>query len=351
MKKLTQWPPKNHLSWTNGTHTMLWEALACWETDGRNFWKAKGPGIGRLWPFTCQALPPNTRISLVPEHGLLVCRLGLIVHGHPSLVWPTGPSPHLPWIFGSDCKPPLLPFLSYCPCCFNLHLEEASLTQLLSFLRHRPGSGPSLLARGSGPLTFWLCDMWIFFLGDPGIGTKQGPPLTTKAKRVEGALPLLLSGRMVHQALKSRTLHLAEVPQRRAPDRGHLLQRSEPKATEGAIGGNGPGGTHWLHQSCGQVLPSLGSCLNWVSDFWILWTIWYPSNKFLLWKSEAEMFPLFVTRALIKCTRVGELDCDWWSMFTIKLGLLGLPRLSQNLSWEAPQGVQTVTYISTLLFS
>lgn len=136
-----------------------------WWTFGEN----KGEqAIACLCSFNCQDWPLKISVSCrstVHEHWLPVSRLWphstflFTVVTHWSLI------PSFPIIYFAPIASHFSPFLSYCPWRFNLHLEGTSLVLLLLSLRHNPGPGPCLLARGSGLLLFWMHDIWIFYLG------------------------------------------------------------------------------------------------------------------------------------------------------------------------------------------
>lgn len=103
-------------------------------------------------------LPPDLGLHDTPTHCCAHCPLIVSF----LVVW-------------SECKPLLLPALSCCQCRFSHHFGEASLAHILPFLTRSPGPAPSLLARGSGPLTFWLYDIWIFYLGSSQDQSKTKP--------------------------------------------------------------------------------------------------------------------------------------------------------------------------------
>lgn len=129
-----------------------------WWTFGEN---KEEQAIACLCPCNCQDLPlqiPVSRRSTVHEHWLPVSGL----RPHSTFLFTVVTY----WSLITSCLIIFLaptvshfsPFLSYCPCSFNLHLEEACLALLLPSLRPNPSPGPCLLARGNELPPFWMHD-------------------------------------------------------------------------------------------------------------------------------------------------------------------------------------------------
>lgn len=230
----------NHLKITS--HALMGNAdlLADgWWTFGEN---KEEQAIACLCPLNCQDLTlkiPVSRRSTVHQHWLPVSRL----RPHSTFLFTVVTH----WSLITSCLIIFLAltashfslFLSYCPCSFNLHLEEACLALLLPSLRPNPGPGPCLLARGSGLPPFWMHDNWIFYFGGSQDRSKPRPTSHYKSQEGRVCIPSCSLAAQTIQCRSPGLWILVEWHKGLGSGSNCLLQCSDPRATEGAISGNG----------------------------------------------------------------------------------------------------------------
>lgn len=139
---------------------------------------------------------------------------GLQVHPH-SLPCSTSPCSCLSCYFGPGyCEPLLLPSLSYCQCCFNLHPGKPPwLTCPFTdaFLALDPACWPE-------GVDFRHCScmtsQYSFHLGQRKVRAMPSPLLITKAKRMSCISSFLLLDFTAHQVQKPWSLNLSGETQR-----------------------------------------------------------------------------------------------------------------------------------------